>query len=77
MVNQQDHFVTLMMPSNKFFFVQNLVKIKIFTILDIEHHGYLSYDDIRVFFTMTKVYDKSKYPKKMVKRRSSYKIHPE
>ena len=50
---------------------------KIFTILDIEHHGYLSYDDTRVFFTMTKVYDKSKYPKKMVKRRSSYKIHPE
>ncbi len=49
---------------------------KIFTMLDTEHHGYLHYDDIRVFFTMTKVYDKSKYPKKKVKRRSSYKIHP-
>ena len=50
---------------------------KIFTMLDINNRGYLSYDDIRVFFTMTKVYDKSKYPKKKVKRRSSYKIHPE
>ena len=48
---------------------------KIFTILDIEKSGYLSYDDIRIFFTMTKVYDKSKYPKPKVRR--SYKIHPE
>lgn len=50
---------------------------KIFTMLDTENRDYLSYEDIRVFFTMTKVYDKSKYPKQKVKRRSSYKIHPE
>ena len=34
MVRKQDHFVILMMLLNKFFFVQNLVKIKIFTILE-------------------------------------------
>lgn len=46
--------------------------------LDIEKTGTLTYDDIRIFFNMTKVYDKTKYPKpQKVKRRSSYKIHPE
>ena len=50
---------------------------EIFTMIDIEKTGKLSYDDIRMFFTMTKVYDKSKYPKPNVKHRSSYKIHPE
>jgi Ca2+-binding EF-hand superfamily protein len=49
---------------------------KIFTMLDVEKRGCLFYDDIRMFFNMTKVYDKSKYPK-AVKRKSSYKIHPE
>jgi len=48
---------------------------KLFTILDVEKSGELSYDDIRIFFKMTKVYDKSKYPKPTVRR--SYKIHPE
>lgn len=51
---------------------------QIFTMLDIEKTGTLTYDDIRIFFNMTKVYDKTKYPKpQKVKRRSSYKIHPE
>jgi len=50
---------------------------EIFTMLDIEKRGYLSYEDVRIFFNMTKVYDQSKYPKNKVKRRSSYKIHPE
>ncbi len=50
---------------------------EIFTMLDIEKSGVVTYNDIRLFFTMTKVYDKTKYPKPKVKRRSSYKIHPE
>lgn len=48
---------------------------KLFTILDVEKSGEVSYEDIRIFFKMTKVYDKSKYPKPKV--RCSYKIHPE
>ena len=50
---------------------------QIFTMLDIENSGKISYDDIRIFLKMTKVYDKAKYPKMKIKRRSSYKIHPE
>ena len=50
---------------------------EIFTMLDIEKSGVVTYNDIRLFFTMTKVYDKTKYPKPKGKRRSSYKIHPE
>jgi Ca2+-binding EF-hand superfamily protein len=50
---------------------------EIFTMLDIEKTGQITYNDIRIFLKMTKVYDKSKYPKLAVPRRSSYKIHPE
>lgn len=50
---------------------------EIFTMLDIEKTGQITYNDIRMFLKMTKVYDKSKYPKLAVQRRSSYKIHPE
>ena len=50
---------------------------EIFTMLDIEKSGVVTYNDIRLFFTMTKVYYKTKYPKPKGKRRSSYKIHPE
>jgi hypothetical protein len=53
----------------------------IFTMLDINKTGTLAYEDIRVFVNLTKVYDQTKYPKKdkkpLVKRRGSYKIHPE
>lgn len=53
----------------------------IFTMLDINKTGTLTYEDIRVFVNLTKVYDQTKYPKKdkkpLVKRRGSYKIHPE
>ena len=50
---------------------------EVFTMLDIEKTGQLTYEDIRIFLKMTKVYDKTKYPKPKVQRRSSYKIHPE
>ena len=50
---------------------------EVFTMLDIEKTGQLTYEDIRIFLKMTKVYDKTKYPKATVQRRGSYKIHPE
>ncbi len=53
----------------------------IFTMLDINKTDTLTYEDIRVFLNLTKVYDQTKYPKNEkkppVKRRGSYKIHPE
>ena len=50
---------------------------EVFTMLDIDKTGKITYEDIRMFLKMTKVYDKSKYPKPKVQRRKSYKIHPE
>ena len=50
---------------------------EVFTMLDIDKTGKITYEDIRMFLKMTKVYDKSKYPKPKVQRRRSYKIHPE
>lgn len=52
-------------------------KENVFTILDIDGKGKLSYDDIRIFLKMTSVYDKTKYPKTNAQRRKSYKIYPE
>jgi len=53
----------------------------IFTMLDINKTDTLTYEDIRIFVNLTKVYDQTKYPKQekkpLVKRRGSYKIHPE
>lgn len=50
----------------------------VFHIIDTEGIGKVTFNTIKVFLNMTKVYDVQKYPKKLMKRRkSSYKIVPE
>ena len=50
---------------------------EIFTMLDIEHKNLITYEVICIFFNMTKVYDKTKYPSFKKKTHGSYKIYPE
>ena len=50
---------------------------EIFTMLDIGNENFLTYEVIRIFLNMTKVYDRSKYPSFTSKKSSSYKIYPE
>tara|TARA_B100000700_G_C14399982_1_gene558755 strand:+ start:200 stop:469 length:270 start_codon:yes stop_codon:yes gene_type:complete len=50
---------------------------EIFTMLDIEDNNFITYEVIRIFFNMTKVYDRTKYPSPKIKSHGSYKIHPE
>ena len=49
---------------------------EVFTMIDFEKNGKLTYDEVRTFLKMTQVYDRCKYPKPVIKRRSSYKIYP-
>lgn len=54
----------------KIFFVKLGINITddeigmVFDIIDIEKRGHVTFDDVKIFLTMTKVYDRDKYPRK-------------
>lgn len=36
----------------------------VFDIIDLEKRGHVTFNDVKIFLTMTKVYDRDKYPPK-------------
>tara|TARA_B100000676_G_C17291533_1_gene442658 strand:- start:267 stop:524 length:258 start_codon:yes stop_codon:yes gene_type:complete len=46
----------------------------VFDIIDLEKRGHVTFNDVKIFLTMTKVYDRDKYPpKRTIYTQKNYK----